>query len=202
MASSASDDPSSMAGILFASLSEILKASSRKHKQLRDTAHFVIDELKSLSSPAPPPSAAGQHIAPRTSTATTDADRYFLPLKLACDSKVAAVMEHALDCIQKLIAYGYLRGNSPIDRTQFPLDNGKTEAIGGDSSASATSSAVLPLPPSSSMSSAAAATASSSTARPAGRKLIDMIIETIYECSTFQDDGVQLQVRCKRSICG
>lgn len=179
-----------MAGILIASLSEILKASSRKHKQLRDAAQFVIDELKSLTPPAPPPTPpTGHHGAPRGAAGFTDADRYFLPLKLACDSKVAVVMEHALDCIQKLVAYGYLRGNSPIDRTQYPLDSSKTEtAGGGDSTATAAS------PPPLSSSAAVSMSSSVSVARPAGRKLIDMIVETIYECSTFQDDGVQLQV--------
>ena len=63
-----------------------------------------------------------------------ETERYFLPLRLACESKVARVMEvrpsprfaarrqrmptcfgraHrqvALHCIQKLIAYGYVRG--------------------------------------------------------------------------------------------
>jgi brefeldin A-inhibited guanine nucleotide-exchange protein len=39
-----------------------------------------------------------------------ETERYFLPLRLACESKVARVMEVALHCIQKLIAYGYVRG--------------------------------------------------------------------------------------------
>jgi brefeldin A-inhibited guanine nucleotide-exchange protein len=144
------DDPSSMVGILTISMSQILQASSRKHKQLRDSAQFVTDELKSNSN-------------------GNSADAFFLPLKLACEVKVGKVMEIALDCIQKLIAYGYLRGSGPIDRTQFPLDTvGKTD--GADS------------------------TSSNQNPRQSPRKLIDLIIETVYDCSTFQDDGVQLQV--------
>jgi hypothetical protein len=33
----------------------------------------------------------------------SDADKYFLPFKLACESKHARIMEAALDCLQKLI---------------------------------------------------------------------------------------------------
>jgi brefeldin A-inhibited guanine nucleotide-exchange protein len=37
-------------------------------------------------------------------------DRYFVPLRLACESKLPKIMEVALHCIQKIIAYGYVRG--------------------------------------------------------------------------------------------
>jgi brefeldin A-inhibited guanine nucleotide-exchange protein len=37
-------------------------------------------------------------------------DRFFVPLKLACESKLPRLMDVALACIQKLIAYGYVRG--------------------------------------------------------------------------------------------
>ena len=33
----------------------------------------------------------------------SDADKYFKPFKLACESKHARIMEAALDCLQKLI---------------------------------------------------------------------------------------------------
>jgi len=39
-------------------------------------------------------------------------DRYFVPLRLACESKVPKIMEVALHCIQKIIAYGYVRGKT------------------------------------------------------------------------------------------
>lgn len=38
------------------------------------------------------------------------ADKYFVPLRLACESKLPRIMEVALACIQKLIAYGYVKG--------------------------------------------------------------------------------------------
>ncbi|KAJ1349822.1 hypothetical protein KIN20_005473 [Parelaphostrongylus tenuis] len=39
-----------------------------------------------------------------------EADRYFLPFELACKSKSPKIVITALDCLQKLIAYGHLTG--------------------------------------------------------------------------------------------
>jgi hypothetical protein len=173
------DDPSSLVSLLTSALVQIQNASSsRKHKQLHEVSAAVIDELKNLQSTKVPPVPQGLSPAARHSTLVTDADRFFLPLKLACESKVAKCMEVALDCMQKLIAYGYLRGNSAIDRTQYPLDSPASKS---DASSSAAENA--------------GGAASAASSRSATRKLIDMIIETIYECSSFQDDNVQLQVQ-------
>ena len=40
-----------------------------------------------------------------------DAEKYFLPFELACQSKSSKIVVTALDCIQKLIAYGHLTGS-------------------------------------------------------------------------------------------
>lgn len=42
-----------------------------------------------------------------------DAEKYFLPFELACQSKSPKIVITALDCIQKLIAYGHLTGCGP-----------------------------------------------------------------------------------------
>ncbi|KIH56301.1 hypothetical protein ANCDUO_13519 [Ancylostoma duodenale] len=39
-----------------------------------------------------------------------EADRYFLPFELACKSRSPKIVITALDCLQKLIAYGHLTG--------------------------------------------------------------------------------------------
>lgn len=44
----------------------------------------------------------------------TDADKYFEPLRAACESRVAKVMEIALDAIHILIERGYLRGSKKV----------------------------------------------------------------------------------------
>ncbi|ESP03614.1 hypothetical protein LOTGIDRAFT_180087 [Lottia gigantea] len=45
------------------------------------------------------------------------ADKYFLPFELACQSKCSRIVNTALDCLQKLIAYGHLTGNVPDTTT-------------------------------------------------------------------------------------
>jgi brefeldin A-inhibited guanine nucleotide-exchange protein len=42
-----------------------------------------------------------------------NADKYFLPFDLACQSKSPRLTVIALDGIQKLIAYGHLTGEQP-----------------------------------------------------------------------------------------
>ena len=41
------------------------------------------------------------------------AEKYFLPFELSCQSKTPRIVVTALDCLQKLIAYGHLTGNIP-----------------------------------------------------------------------------------------
>uniref|UniRef100_A0A8D3CCL7 ARF guanine nucleotide exchange factor 1 n=1 Tax=Scophthalmus maximus TaxID=52904 RepID=A0A8D3CCL7_SCOMX len=42
-----------------------------------------------------------------------EADKYFLPFELACQSKCPRIVITSLDCLQKLIAYGHLTGSAP-----------------------------------------------------------------------------------------
>uniref|UniRef100_A0A674F4D1 SEC7 domain-containing protein n=1 Tax=Salmo trutta TaxID=8032 RepID=A0A674F4D1_SALTR len=46
-----------------------------------------------------------------------EADKYFLPFELACQSKCPRIVITSLDCLQKLIAYGHLTGNAPDNTT-------------------------------------------------------------------------------------
>ncbi|CAF0723278.1 unnamed protein product [Brachionus calyciflorus] len=43
-----------------------------------------------------------------------DAEKYFLPFELACKCKSPRVVETSLDCIQKLVAHGYLNESSKM----------------------------------------------------------------------------------------
>lgn len=47
-----------------------------------------------------------------------NAEKYFLPFELACQSKTPRIVVTALDCLQKLIAYGHLTGNIPDSASQ------------------------------------------------------------------------------------
>ncbi|XP_068119264.1 brefeldin A-inhibited guanine nucleotide-exchange protein 2 [Hyperolius riggenbachi] len=42
-----------------------------------------------------------------------EADKYFLPFELSCQTKSPRIVSTALDCLQKLIAYGHITGNAP-----------------------------------------------------------------------------------------
>lgn len=57
-----------------------------------------------LAEPPAPVSSVGETLH------VSGTDRYFVPLRLACESKLPRIMEVALHCIQKLILYGYVRG--------------------------------------------------------------------------------------------
>lgn len=48
-------------------------------------------------------------------------EKYFLPFELACQSKSARIVTTALDCLQKLIAYGHLTANVPDSTTPGKL---------------------------------------------------------------------------------
>nr|XP_010956931.1 brefeldin A-inhibited guanine nucleotide-exchange protein 2 isoform X3 [Camelus bactrianus] len=72
-----------------------------------ETGTYTTDEIKAeiekqrLGAAAPPKANF------------IEADKYFLPFELACQSKSPRVVSTSLDCLQKLIAYGHITGNAP-----------------------------------------------------------------------------------------
>uniref|UniRef100_A0A4W5QCW1 ARF guanine nucleotide exchange factor 1 n=1 Tax=Hucho hucho TaxID=62062 RepID=A0A4W5QCW1_9TELE len=73
------------------------------HSQLRKACEVALDS-KSDSSTLPPI---------KSKTSFVEADKYFLPFELACQSKCPRIVITSLDCLQKLIAYGHLTGSAP-----------------------------------------------------------------------------------------
>uniref|UniRef100_A0A8C1W494 ADP-ribosylation factor guanine nucleotide-exchange factor 1 (brefeldin A-inhibited) n=1 Tax=Cyprinus carpio TaxID=7962 RepID=A0A8C1W494_CYPCA len=64
--------------------------------------------------------ALGQHRLKKKKKPYTnfiEADKYFLPFELACQSKCPRIVITSLDCLQKLIAYGHLTGSAPDNTT-------------------------------------------------------------------------------------
>uniref|UniRef100_G3TWG5 ARF guanine nucleotide exchange factor 1 n=1 Tax=Loxodonta africana TaxID=9785 RepID=G3TWG5_LOXAF len=53
----------------------------------------------------------------KSKTNFIEADKYFLPFELACQSRCPRIVSTSLDCLQKLIAYGHLTGNAPDSTT-------------------------------------------------------------------------------------
>uniref|UniRef100_A0A8C5HQY4 SEC7 domain-containing protein n=1 Tax=Gouania willdenowi TaxID=441366 RepID=A0A8C5HQY4_GOUWI len=81
------------------------------HSQLRKACEVALGEC-------PPPSEVSKSdsstLPPiKSKTNFVEADKYFLPFELACQSKCPRIVITSLDCLQKLIAYGHLTGSAP-----------------------------------------------------------------------------------------
>ena len=76
----------------------IRRMSTRRHKALRASCDDVEKAIVERQN------------GPDKRREDEDADKYFEPLRLACISRTAKITSKALDCMQKLMAYGYLRG--------------------------------------------------------------------------------------------
>ncbi|XP_039591386.1 brefeldin A-inhibited guanine nucleotide-exchange protein 2-like [Polypterus senegalus] len=82
-----------------------------QHAQLRKACLIALDEIKiELQN-----QGDSSIVLPKASF--IEADKYILPFELACQSKSARVVSTSLDCLQKLIAYGYITGNAPDSGT-------------------------------------------------------------------------------------
>lgn len=88
------------------------------HSQLRKACEIALEEIKVESEKLSPPaseSKSGSSTLPpiKSKTNFIEADKYFLPFELACQSKCPRIVSTSLDCLQKLIAYGHLTGSAP-----------------------------------------------------------------------------------------
>uniref|UniRef100_A0A674F2P5 SEC7 domain-containing protein n=1 Tax=Salmo trutta TaxID=8032 RepID=A0A674F2P5_SALTR len=90
------------------------------HSQLSKACEVSLGEFK-CDNNVPPPgdnNADSSALPPVKSKDTViEADKYFLPFELACQSKCPRIVITSLDCLQKLIAYGHLTGNAPDNTT-------------------------------------------------------------------------------------
>ncbi|XP_077191682.1 brefeldin A-inhibited guanine nucleotide-exchange protein 2 isoform X2 [Paroedura picta] len=91
-------------------LEKILSEKEAKrppHGQLRRACQVALDEIKAELEKQSP----GSVTTPKANF--IEADKYFLPFELACQSKSPRIVSTSLDCLQKLIAYGHITGNAP-----------------------------------------------------------------------------------------
>ncbi|ETN67279.1 brefeldin a-inhibited guanine nucleotide-exchange protein [Anopheles darlingi] len=91
------------------------------HLQLKRACDVALEDIKEElkqaghtepNGEAPVPSAA-LPLPKNDSGNIINAEKYFLPFELACQSRTPRIVVTALDCLQKLIAYGHLTGNIP-----------------------------------------------------------------------------------------
>ncbi|XP_071807234.1 brefeldin A-inhibited guanine nucleotide-exchange protein 1-like isoform X1 [Asterias amurensis] len=89
------------------------------NSQLRKACQVALEEINQNSDKGEQQqNASGALPLPKTQVNFIAADRYFLPFELACQSKAPRIVNTALDCLQKLIAYGHLTGDGPDSTMQ------------------------------------------------------------------------------------
>ena len=88
--------------------------SSRRQKDLRAACDSVEQAITARQTT-------------RSAKARGRDDKYLAPFRLACDTRSAKIVSKALDCMQKLMAYGYLRG-----RRLVPWGRGGSAAAAAD----------------------------------------------------------------------
>lgn len=115
---------SRLGAVLSPALDKIIKNSSwRKHSKLVQECKAVLEKL-SVAQPSAEqqeqqtesPSVAPVVDGP-VSFSLADAEIILQPLIAACDSGFVKMVEPALDCIQKLIAYGHIMGEADANGT-------------------------------------------------------------------------------------
>ncbi|MQL98963.1 hypothetical protein Taro_031672, partial [Colocasia esculenta] len=121
MASAEAD--SRLRQVVIPALEKIVKnASWRKHSKLAHQCKALIEKFPTPPSPDAPPAdgpPSPHALIPGPLDAggdaeysLADAEAILAPLIAACSSGFLKVADPALDCVQKLIAYGYLRGEA------------------------------------------------------------------------------------------
>lgn len=115
---------SRLGAVLSPALDKIIKNSSwRKHSKLVQECKAVLEKLSAaqpsaeqqeqqMESPSVAPVVDGS-----VSFSLADSEIILQPLIAACDSGFVKMVEPALDCIQKLIAYGHIRGEADATGT-------------------------------------------------------------------------------------
>ncbi|XP_071965840.1 brefeldin A-inhibited guanine nucleotide-exchange protein 1-like [Antedon mediterranea] len=97
-------------------LEKILNEKETKksyNSQLKKACEVALGEIKAEEGEAKSPKESSALPLPQSNINIIAADKYFLPFELACQSKSARIVNIALDCLQKLIAYGHLTGKGP-----------------------------------------------------------------------------------------
>uniref|UniRef100_A0A8C0J4B4 ARF guanine nucleotide exchange factor 2 n=1 Tax=Chelonoidis abingdonii TaxID=106734 RepID=A0A8C0J4B4_CHEAB len=89
------------------------EAKRSPYGQLRRACQVALGEENQVeASPSPPHHSHPSAVSPPKAN-FIEADKYFLPFELACQSKSPRIVSTSLDCLQKLIAYGHITGNAP-----------------------------------------------------------------------------------------
>lgn len=94
------------------------------HSQLRKACETALDEIKKELANGKEDETPVSHALPIPKSGDANVlttEKYFLPFELACQSRSTRIVVTALDCLQKLIAYGHLTANVPDSTTPGKL---------------------------------------------------------------------------------
>ena len=184
-----------MPSLVLSGLQSVYRLTARKHRQLRAECEQLItaiqaDDAAQQAAIAASTTSSSSSAASPSFISDSDADKYFLPFKLACESDNAKMIATALNCIEKLIAYGYLDGASYADPEVYPVK--KTEGEQKESKEKEKERGTEERKTAASTS-AGGAKADASSSASDSRRLISVIVDTIHTCSFNRDREVQLQ---------
>lgn len=198
------------------SLAKLRKLCTRSHKELRD----VIDAASTAMTAAAERSKSGGEASHGGVGGATEVP--FEPFLLACLTRHAKLVALALDCIEKFLAFGFLKGNGAIPdgirkrlvqkssakkvsatSSLANLVNAASNAAGYGNSISSTAVNASAAAASSAngggvdgdaLDGGAGGSGGGSSLNEENWKLIDCIVEVICDCNDHPDETVQIQV--------
>jgi brefeldin A-inhibited guanine nucleotide-exchange protein len=129
MSKASLDTRSSRNMFLSTALQKILAEKETKksqHAKLRAACEKALTEINEELGKGGAEAAAA-HVGPNSplpppqpEDKVVNADKYFTPFRLSCESKSPRIIRTALDCLQKLMAYGHVSGNMLAEVEGFP----------------------------------------------------------------------------------
>lgn len=101
-----------MESFLLRTFTKLKKDAPKRLKELKQACEDQCKELERVEST--------NDTRENTSISNNEnADKYFTPLQLACESRTPKLMEVGLDAIHYLIEHGYLRGRTLSKRLRL-----------------------------------------------------------------------------------
>jgi hypothetical protein len=161
-------DDSTLVGILYPAFVDISSALPRQYKDLALKLDEITQSLKDIDF----------SFKPNESKYDRDGDKFFSLLKQACDVDKAKVRLVALETLNKLLSFKFISPSTELDMAMYPPLNqrGNNPTRGSLSHDGAHAAPVNP--------------------QFVGKKrfLVDVLVESLYNCAMFVDDAVQLAV--------
>lgn len=170
------------------SLAKLRKITTRSHKELRDVIDAATTAMTAVVEKKNKPDTSASAGGGGGIGGVTEVP--FEPFLLACLTRHAKLVAVALDCIEKFLAFGFLRGNGSIpEGIRKRLVQKSTGAGGAAGSNGARSGGG-----DNTNDGLEGGSGAGSSLNEENWKLIDCIVDVICDCNDHPDEAVQLQV--------